>query len=43
LKGVNEQNDQLADQSRQMAKEGLEKLLGVPISQIKITSYGLEL
>lgn len=42
-KGVNDGDDKLTEQSRQLAKEGLEKLLGVSISQIKITSSGLEL
>jgi hypothetical protein len=43
LKGLNDGNDQLTEQARQMAKEGLEKLLGVSINQIKITNNGLQL
>ena len=42
-KGVNDGDDKLTDQSRRLAKEGLEKLLGVSIGQIKITDSGLEL
>jgi len=43
MKGINDGDDQLTRQARQLAKEGLEKLLGVPIGQIKITNNGLEL
>jgi len=43
MKGINDGDEKLAEQSRQMAKEGLEKLLGVSIGQIKITNSGLEL
>jgi hypothetical protein len=43
MKGVNDGDEGLTGQARQLAKDGLEKLLGVPIGQIKITSYGLEL
>jgi hypothetical protein len=43
LKGVTEGNDALADDARRMATEGLEKLLGVPVSRIRITNDGLEL
>ena len=43
MKGVSTPDDRLAEQARQMAREGLEKLLGVPIDQIKITNNGLEL
>lgn len=42
-KGINDGDDKLTEQSRQLAKEGLEKLLGVSISQIKISDGGLEL
>lgn len=43
MKGINDGDEQLTDQARQLAKEGLEKLLGGSISQIKITNNGLEL
>jgi hypothetical protein len=43
MKGINDGDEQLTEQARQMAKEGLEKLLGVPINRIKITNSGLEL
>lgn len=43
IKGINDGDDQLTDQARQLAKEGLEKLLGASINQIKITNNGLEL
>lgn len=43
IKGINDGNEKLTEQSRQIAKEGLEKLLGKPIGQIKITNNGLEL
>jgi hypothetical protein len=43
LKGVGDGDEKLAEQSRQMAREGLEKLLGASVGQIKITSGGLEL
>ena len=43
MKGVNDGDEKLTEQARQLAKEGLEKLLGVPIMQIKITNNGLEL
>lgn len=43
MKGVNDGDDQLTEQARRLAKEGLEKLLGVPIEQIKISNNGLEL
>ncbi len=43
MKGINDGDEQLTDEARQLAKEGLEKLLGVSISQIKITNNGLEL
>ena len=43
MKGINNGDEQLTEQSRQLAKEGLEKLLGAPISRIKITNNGLEL
>src|SRR5215204_1238010 len=43
MKGINDGDEQLTEQARQLAKEGLEKLLGVPVRQIKITNNGLEL
>jgi len=43
MKGINDGDEQLTDQARQLAKEGLEKLLGGSIGQIKITNNGLEL
>jgi hypothetical protein len=43
MKGINDGDEQLTEQARQLAKEGLEKLLGVSIGQIKITNNGLEL
>lgn len=43
MKGINDGDEKLADQARQLAKQGLEKLLGVPVAQIKITNNGLEL
>ena len=43
VKGLRENNEQLAGEARRMAKEGLEKLLGAPIDRIKITNNGLEL
>ena len=43
MKGVGDGDEQLTEQSRQLAKEGLEKLLGVPIARIKITNKGLGL
>jgi hypothetical protein len=43
MKGVGDGDEQLTEQARQLAKEGLEKLLGVSVAQIKITNNGLEL
>jgi hypothetical protein len=43
MKGVNGGDDQLTEQARQLAKDGLEKLLGVSIGQINISNNGLEL
>jgi hypothetical protein len=43
LKGINDGDEQLTEQARGLAKEGLEKLLGASINQIKITNNGLEL
>jgi hypothetical protein len=35
-------NRQLAEMAREMAKDNLERLLGVPASQVRITDHGLE-
>ena len=43
MKGVNDGDDKLTEQARQMAKEGLEKLLGTSVDKIKFTGNGLEL
>lgn len=43
MQGVNVRNDRVAQQGRDMARQGLEKLLGVPISKMRITNNGLEL
>lgn len=43
MKGINEDDEKTTEQARQLAKQGLEKLLGVPVEQIKITNNGLEL
>ncbi len=43
MQGVNARNDGVAQQGRDMARQGLEKLLGVPISKMRITNNGLEL
>ncbi|HEY0460716.1 MAG TPA: DUF6683 family protein [Pyrinomonadaceae bacterium] len=43
MKGINDNDAPLTEQTRGLAKEGLEKLLGVSIEQIKITNNGLEL
>lgn len=43
MKGITDGNDELTDQARKMAMQGLEKLLGAPISRIKIANNGLEL
>ena len=43
MKGIGDGDEQLTEQARQLAKEGLEKLLGVPIAQVKISDNGLEL
>lgn len=42
-KGVNDGDDQMVEQARALAKQGLEKLLGVPVSRITINEGGLEL
>lgn len=43
LKAIEEEDEQLIKQAHEMAKEGLEKLLGVPIDKIKINLSGLRL
>ncbi|MCC6243532.1 MAG: hypothetical protein IT353_11875 [Gemmatimonadaceae bacterium] len=43
MQGVNARNDRVAQQGRDMARQGLEKLLGVPINKMRITNNGLEL
>jgi hypothetical protein len=42
-KGINDGDDKLMQQARELSKQGLEKLLGVSISQIKISESGLEI
>lgn len=41
MQGIDARDDRMAQQGRSMAREGLEKLLGVPIDSIRITSGGL--
>lgn len=41
MNGLNAGNDAMAQQGRDMARQGLEKLLGVPMAQIRITNAGL--
>jgi len=43
MKGINGEDEATAEQARRMAREGLEKLLGVPAARVKITHRGLEL
>jgi hypothetical protein len=43
MKGVNDGDERLTEQARQLARQGLEKLLGVPVGRIRITNNGLEL
>lgn len=43
MSGIDKEDETLTEQARQMAKDGLEKLLGVSVEQIKITDNGLEL
>lgn len=42
MQGIKTRDDALANQARQAARDGLEKLLGTPIDRIKITNNGLE-
>jgi hypothetical protein len=42
-KGIDSGNEAELATAREMARQGLEKLLGVPISRIRITTAGLEL
>lgn len=41
LSGLERGDDALAERSRQLAKQGLEKLLGMPLAQIRIDDRGL--
>jgi hypothetical protein len=43
MAGINALNDRQAQQGRDHARAGLEKLLGVPVTQIAITHIGLDL
>jgi hypothetical protein len=43
MTGINHQDEKLTEQARQTARDGLEKLLGVSVSRIKISDKGLEL
>lgn len=43
LKAIDEEDERLIKQAREAAKEGLEKLLGVPMNKIKINLSGLQL
>lgn len=43
MQGIRNRDDALANQARQAARDGLEKLLGAPIDRIKITNGGLEI
>lgn len=43
MKGIDDDDDRTAEKGRQLAKQGLEKLLGVSVDQIKISNKGLEL
>lgn len=42
MQGINAGDDTVAADARRMAKEGLEKLLGAPISSIRINESGLQ-
>ncbi len=42
MRAIDAGDDQVIAQAHQMAKQGLEKLLGMPIAQIRVTSAGLE-
>lgn len=43
MKGINENDERMTEKARQLARQGLEKLLGVSVNQIKISNKGLEL
>ncbi|MCC7054554.1 MAG: hypothetical protein IT355_14890 [Gemmatimonadaceae bacterium] len=43
MKGVDALDDATAQQGRDMARQGLEKLLGVPITRIHLTNRGIEI
>lgn len=43
MKGIDALDDATAQQGRDMARQGLEKLLGVPIAKIHLTNRGIEL
>lgn len=43
MNGINNEDERITNEARQMAKDGLEKLLGASIDRIKINAYGLEL
>lgn len=43
MNDINSGNDGATEQARQMAKQGLEKLLNLPVSRIRITNAGLQL
>lgn len=43
MNGINNEDERVTNEARQMAKDGLEKLLGASIDRIKINAYGLEL
>ncbi len=43
LKAIDAEDEQQINQSHEAAKEGLEKLLGVPIDKIKFNLSGLQL
>jgi hypothetical protein len=43
MAGIDAINDRQAQQGRELARAGLEKLLGVPVGQITITHIGLDL
>jgi hypothetical protein len=39
---IESNNDKVAEDARQLAKQNLERLLSVPVQRIKISAYGLE-
>ncbi|MEO6525258.1 MAG: DUF6683 family protein [Gemmatimonadaceae bacterium] len=42
MRAIDAGSDQAVEQAHQMARQGLEKLLGVPVTSIRVTSAGLE-